>query len=428
MIDRADIMGARLDTLVNLMEGIIRYEQVHGPQEFLLFKSDVAAAYRRLILHFLYQLKQIVTIDGERHVDHCTTFGGRGSSKCWTAFFGLVIWICIFVKFIQDLFAYMDDTYSFEEEGKVLWYEPYECYYPAKQTKLLLLWDEIGLPHEKSKQEYGRTLRIIGFMVDPNAKRISMDDEDRIKLIDHITDFVATVKGGTRRTLREFQQLAGWINWSLNVYPLLKPGLSNVYDKISGKTESHAKIYVNKGVVDDLSWFLDHVKVSDGVHFFKTTDWSVNDADVIAFTDACAYGMAYFFADSRQGFQSPLPHGPPKDSIFYFEALAVCSCILAATSLSPVPKRLAVFSDSSNTVDIFNSLRATPVYNDILKTAVSSLITFDIDLRVAHIPGTENVVADALSRFQNAPALAACPGLTISSFQPPRVTMGRVKK
>jgi hypothetical protein len=40
----------------------------------------------------------------------------------------------------------------------VLWYEPYHCYYRAKQVKLLKLWDEIGLPHEKAKQEYGREL------------------------------------------------------------------------------------------------------------------------------------------------------------------------------------------------------------------------------------------------------------------------------
>jgi hypothetical protein len=138
--------------------------------------------------------------------------------------------------------------------------------------------------------------------------------------------------------------------------------------------------------------------------------------------------MAYYFADSKQGFQSPLPHGPPKGSIFYFEALAVCSAIIGATTLSPIPKRLAVFTDNSNTVDIFNSLRATPSYNDILKTAISHLIDFHIDLRVAHIPGAENVVADALSRFENARALAACPGLSISPFQPPRVTLGRVKK
>ena len=68
---------------------------------------------------------------------------------------GLVLWIAIFVKYLADLFGYIDDNFSFDVDGNVLWYEPYRCYYPTKQTKLLMLWDEIGLPHEKPKQEYG---------------------------------------------------------------------------------------------------------------------------------------------------------------------------------------------------------------------------------------------------------------------------------
>ncbi|KAF8223351.1 hypothetical protein L208DRAFT_1317156 [Tricholoma matsutake] len=34
------------------------------------------------------------------------------------------------------------------------------------------------------------------------------------------------------RTLRDFQHLAGWVNWALNAYPLLHPGLSCLYEKM----------------------------------------------------------------------------------------------------------------------------------------------------------------------------------------------------
>ena len=183
-------------------------------------------------------------------MDRNTKFRGRGSCRDYTAFMGLVLWIAIFVKLIPDLFGYIDNNFSFEEEGKVTWYAPHHCYYPSKQTKLLCLWDEIGLPHEKAKQEYAPVLRIVGFLVDPNLMHVSMDDTDRIKLIQHINIFIATPPGGTRRTLWEFQQLAGWINWSFNVFPLLKPTLSNVYAKIGGKSDSHAKIFMSKAVMN----------------------------------------------------------------------------------------------------------------------------------------------------------------------------------
>jgi hypothetical protein len=290
------------------------------------------------------------------------------------------------------------------------------------------LWDEIGLPHEKAKQEYAPALRVIGFMVDPNRMRVSMDDQDRETLIRRVSDFSATVPGGTRRTLREFQQLAGWINWSFNVFPLLKPALSNVYEKMSGKFESHAKIFVSKAVVRDLDWFVSNVQHSDGVFLFDDVNWHAQRADVTMYTDACLSGLSFFFINSQKGFQSAVPHDLPKNTIFYFEALAVVSAVSAMTHMTSVPTRLLVFSDNSNTVDIFHSLRCQPPYNDLLKFTVSLILKHGISLRVLHVPGVDNVVADRLSRFENTQASAACPGLSISTFQPPRVTMGQDKK
>ena len=212
MIAREDIAGAKMDSISDLTDALLRYRQVYPDKKLVIFKSDVSAAYRRLPLHPLWQIKQIVTIDGIRHVDRCTSFGGRGSCRDYTYFMGLILWIAIFIKLLEDLLGYIDDNFSFDEEGNVMWYEPYQCYFPTKQAKLLHLWDEIGLPHEKAKQECAPALCVIGFLVDPNLMRVSMDEEDRVKLIQHVADFTAIAPGGTRRTLREFQQIAGWIN------------------------------------------------------------------------------------------------------------------------------------------------------------------------------------------------------------------------
>jgi hypothetical protein len=349
MIAREDVAGAKMDSISDLTEALIRYRKIYPGKKLVIFKSDVSAAYRRLPLHPLWQIKQIVTIDDVRHVDHCTSFGGRGSCRDYTSFMGLVLWITIFIKLLDDLLGYIDDNFSFDEDGNVMWYDPYRCYYPTKQTKLLCLWDEIGLPHEKAKQEYAPSLRVIGFLIDPNRMRVSMDDEDRVNLITHVAEFTATAPRGTRRSLREFQQMAGWINWSFNVFPLLKPALSNVYAKISGKTDSYAKIYVSKEVVQDLHWFVAHVQRSDGVYLFQDVDWDIEYADIIGYADACMSGLGFFVQNTNQGFQCMVPHNPPRDTIFYFEALAVVSVVEAATHLSPVPAQLLIFSDNTNT-------------------------------------------------------------------------------
>ena len=145
MIMHEDVLGA-----------IIKYWRHFSNTMLVIFKSDVSAACWSLPLHPLWQIKQIVTVDNSRHVDWCTRFGGRGSCWDYTAFMRLVLWITIFVKFISDLFRYIDDNCGFDKEGNILWYEPYRCYYPIMQTKLLKLWDEISLPHFSSwKREAG---------------------------------------------------------------------------------------------------------------------------------------------------------------------------------------------------------------------------------------------------------------------------------
>ena len=149
-------------------------------------------------------------------------------------------------------------------------------------------------------------------------------------------------------------------------------------------------------------------------------DWSEEQADVVAYTDACLSGLGFYFERSKQGYQCIVPDGAPKDTIFYFEVLAVVSVVDAVTRLSVIPSKLLVFSDNTN----FHSLRSLPSYNDLLKFTVSLLVKHDISLRVVHVPGVNNSVADALSQFENTRAISECPGLSISSFQPPCVALG----
>jgi hypothetical protein len=93
----------------------------------------------------------------------------------------------------------------------------------------------------------------------------------------------------------------------------------------------------------------------------------------------------------------------------------------------PTPRRLAILTDSLNTFDMFNTLHALPAYNPILITATDLLIRSNIQLRVFHIPRDYNSVADALSRRDIALASRLQPGLTVTTFSPPRFTLGEVQ-
>jgi hypothetical protein len=86
----------------------------------------------------------------------------------------LVLWIAITVKNIKDLLGYVDDNFSWDFKGNLLFYWLYNKSLPAKQTCLLQLWDELGISHKERKQEWGQILMVIGFEVDLNAMTITM--------------------------------------------------------------------------------------------------------------------------------------------------------------------------------------------------------------------------------------------------------------
>jgi hypothetical protein len=56
--------------------------------------------------------------------------------------------------------------------------------------------------------------------------------------------------------------------------------------------------------------------------------------------------------------------------------------------------------------------------NGIIKASVDLRLHNEVDIRVLHIPGEDNQIADALSRMDFDRALSLRPSLMISSFTP----------
>ncbi|KAG2067192.1 hypothetical protein BDR04DRAFT_1159482 [Suillus decipiens] len=130
---------------------------------------------------------------------------------------------------------------------------------PSDMVALLLLWDKLGIPHEKKKQIFGKTLLIIGFDVNPNLMKILLKEESRMELVHELQEFA---KYKWKWSLKDFKHITGSLNWALNVCPLLHPGLSVVYAKTKGKTNSKGMLWLNHSMVDEILWAAVMVKHS----------------------------------------------------------------------------------------------------------------------------------------------------------------------
>ncbi|PBK94094.1 DNA/RNA polymerase [Armillaria gallica] len=412
---------AHLDTLKHLGRALIHARRKHGRDvKLVLFKSDVSQAYRRLPMHVLWKIRQVVTIENQHHVDRCNNFGNRGAGRIWCTFFGLVLWIATFVKLLTDIFGYVNDSFSWEFADRETWYGPYQKYLPAKQTTLLTLFDELGVPHEEGKQLHGCILTIIGFDVDPNAMTITMPITSRLELISAIRNFAVV---GSRRSLHDFESLGGWCNWSFNAYPLLRPGLSTLYAKKHGKTQPFQLIWISKALCRELLWMAEHLEHMPGILFLDSLEWGPHLADILVQTDASSKGLSIWIPQFAAGFYSHFTM-PSEEGIFFSEALAVVSALLMTLLLSSKPRCILIYTNNTNTVDIFNSLHAKPFYNSLLITAVDALITYKAQLRVLHIPGSQNTIADALSHDNHDFVLSQHPQAKLLKFSPPQLTSG----
>jgi hypothetical protein len=429
MIAKADIAGVTLDNVQHLGNALRQFRQHEDNRPLIIWKADVSEAYRHMPMHPLWQIKQIVSFEGRRHVDRANVFGGRASQRIFHAFMSLVIWIATFVRLILA-YIYVDDSFSYAEEHDLAFYAKYQKLLPRNMVKLLQLWDELGIPHEERKQIFGSPLPVIGFDVDPQLMRITLRNEAKSDLISELRTFA---RHRHRRTLRECEHIAGSLNWALNVAPMLRPGLAALYKKMKGKTQTKALVWLNRRIVLEILWAAEHLERSNGVYLLKSVSWNLHliahAPDVLrVYCDASGVGMGFWYPSLHLGFQSNLPARPPVSDIFFYEALCVASAIHDALSRILPGHRLAVFTDSLDTVSIFNSLSGETGYNQLLMFVVDLILATEVDFRVFHIAGERNVVADHLSRNKAREALTCVPHLRILPFEPPRNALGVGKK
>lgn len=395
-------------------------KEANPHRRLITFKSDVATAFLNLPAHPLWQLRQVVVVDGRLHIVRRLVFGNRASPRCWCAVSGLMCWIATRKLDITGLHVYMDDFFGWDFADRLLYYRG--KLRPPRQVQLLVLWEALLCPFEDRKQEHGEQLKIIGFWVDINLGTISLTPESIADIINKINEFLDTQD--RKQSLRAWQRLGGHLNWLLNVLPWGRPALSELYRKISER-ESHrpsTKIFLNATVKSDLAWLASEIPRSIGIHIMGTGRWDDHAADIVLWTDA-SLRMALSFVYAGNSFVYQLRPCPAKLTIdiFFLELVAILSAIEHVASFDKPPRRVLVFTDSLDSVGVFNSLRAsTTMHNGPLLGVASVVLRSGIDIRVRHIAGTQNIRADMLSRLLFEEYKRKFPSDRVRFFEPPR--------
>ncbi len=138
--------------------------RVNPRRHTIVFKSDVASAFLNLPGHPLWQIRQIVILDGVLYVVQRLVFGNCASPRIWCSVLVLLCWIAVQKLGISSLHVYMDDFFGINfKDNQILYHGKLR---PRDQVQLLIFWEFISCPFEDKKQESGSELKIISFWVD----------------------------------------------------------------------------------------------------------------------------------------------------------------------------------------------------------------------------------------------------------------------
>ena len=180
----------RYDDMRTFRQVIFNAKRAHPNQDLVTWKSDVSSAFLNLPAHPIYQLRQVVDVEGIWHLIHRLVFGNRASPRCWCSVSGLMCWITIKKFDIEDLHDFMDDFFSWGIGSNLVLYKGISS--PCLQARLLMFWDAIGCPWKEMKQEFGKELKIIGFYVNINQGTLTLTDKSISDIISVVRNFLAT--------------------------------------------------------------------------------------------------------------------------------------------------------------------------------------------------------------------------------------------
>ncbi|XP_066925176.1 uncharacterized protein [Clytia hemisphaerica] len=283
----------------------------------------------------------------------------------------------------SDVVVYLDD---FLVVGRT--YEESEAAYMTLRSLLL----ELGFTISPSKLVTPcQKLVFLGVEIDTIKLTLSLS----VKKLSDLKDLLQSFRSRVKATKRQLQQLAGRLNWACKVVFGGRTFLRRILDLMNTLPRQSAKCRLGEEFWKDIDWWLQFLEVFNGFSHFHDPRPVVD-----LHTDACSTGVGAEF--QGDWFYSNLLVDYPAFSgshINYKEALCV---VLALKRWAPLLRNKVVHIHCDNTAAVAMLNKGTTKDPDMmshLREAFWLSAIFNFSIRVFHVPGKLNVLADHISRL-----------------------------
>ena len=353
----------------------------------VMAKVDVKSAYRVVPVHPDDRWLLGIKWEGSLYVDTTLPFGLRSAPKIFSAIADAVEWI-VKQAGVRFVIHYLDDFLLIGTP------DTDEC--EKGMRTLLGVFHRLGLPVAEGKLE-GPDVRLtfLGFEVDSCAMELRLP-EDKLR---EVQSLIQRWQGRKSCLRNELESLVGKLSHATKVVQPGKTFMRRMYELLKGTRQSHHHVRLNAVFRADLMWCARFVEDWNGVSMLY--EYGLHEAQVYFFTDVSGgFGCGALWQSRWFQLQWSLVHEEfyrplREESITLKELLPV---VLAAALWGPDWRDLSVVvrCDNQGAVAIVNS-----GYTQLMHLArclffIRAIYRFT--LRAVYVPGTENGLADAISR------------------------------
>ena len=352
----------------------------------LMAKFDVEAAYRNIAVHPSDRYLLGLQWRNQFYIDLALPFGLRSAPHIFNSLAEIVEWILVHNYQIPDLLHYLDD---FITAGP-----PDSSQCALNLRTALRVCESLGLPlHPGKCIGPSPVMTVLGIELDSVAQVARLPDDKLLALRDLVHSWLPR-KWCTRRDL---ESLIGHLHHAAKVVWPGRTFLRRMIDLLCCfRTKDHP-IRLNREFHLDLQWWVHLLDQWHGVSFWLFPGLAPA-ADIEVASDAAgSFGFGAYF----QGFWFSGQWAPPQlsQSIAYKELFPVV--VAAHVWGSQWSRKHVLFrSDNEAVVHMLNSRTSkTPSLMRLLRSLLLSAARYSFSFSSRHVPGVNNLIADALSRF-----------------------------
>lgn len=357
----------------------------HLPNAFLA-KTDIESAFRIIPIHPSQRHLLGFKWKNQFYYDKCLPMGLAESCRIFEAFSTAIEWAAYRHCKASAIVHVLDDFLFIESSLS-------QCAQSLQNfTKLC---SEIGVPLAPDKT-FGpdQVMPFLGITLDTilQEARLPLDK------LDECRNLCRAFQNKKKITLKELQSIIGKLQFATSVVVPGRPFLRRLIDLTKGIRKPSYKIRLNSGGRADLNMWSEFLDRFNGKSFFLSDTWLTSDT-LSLYTDASStIGYGAVFGNSWFSGTWNLPCETPHINILELYPIVVALVVWAAHFSQ---KAIWLFTDNLSLVSIINNQTSRdPQIMALIRILVLNCLQHNIMVRATHIPGAQNVLADALSRSQ----------------------------